>query len=61
MTESTVMEALLTAIGSVFTQIITWVGTVCETVVTTPLLQLGLAFVVIGFVVGIIKRLISVR
>lgn len=61
MPEPTVMESLLTSIGSVFTQVISWVGTVCQTIITTPLLQFGLAFVVIGFVVGIIRRLISVR
>lgn len=55
------MAAILTAIGLVFAQVMTQFADVAELYTTTPILQIGVAFVVIGFVVGILTRLLGVR
>ena len=53
------MEALLTDIGTFFTQSITWLGTVLNTITSNPaLLILCIAMPVIGFSVGLLNRLI---
>lgn len=52
------MATILTAIGLVFTATMTYFGDVAGLFVTTPILQLGLAMTVIGFVVGILHRLV---
>lgn len=53
------LSTLLTNIGTIVTQILTWVGNVCETIVSTPLLYLSLGFFVIGGVCGLIGRMLS--
>ena len=58
--EAVTMATLLTEIGSFFTQAVTWMGQILETIVSNPLLMLGVAMMVCGFVVGIVRRLISV-
>lgn len=54
---STGMSELLSSIGSVFTQFITWVGSVANTIMTTPILLVGFSIFVIGGVVGVFGRL----
>lgn len=53
------MAELLTTLGLVVTQVISWVGVVATTIVETPLLLLTTGFLVIGGAVGIFGRLLS--
>ena len=52
--EATTLSSLLTSIGSVFTALIGYVGDVCESIVSQPLLLLGvsipMAFAIVTFV-----------
>ena len=53
------MSAFLTDIGTFFTQSITWLGDVLETVTGSPaLLVMVLAMPICGFAVGLLSRLI---
>lgn len=56
---SDTMGDLLTELGTVVTQVFTWVGTVASTIVNTPLLLLTTGFLVLGGAVGIFGRLLS--
>lgn len=42
------MSALLSSLGTVVTQVMTWVGTVASTIVDTPLLLFSVGFFAIG-------------
>lgn len=54
-----VMADFLSGVGTFFTTSIEWLGTVLNTVVSNPpLLILVLAMPIIGFSVGLLKRLI---
>lgn len=53
------MAELLTELGTVVTQVMTWVGTVATTIVDTPLLLLTTGFLVLGGAIGIFGRLLS--
>lgn len=53
------MATLLADLGTVATNVITFVGNVCETIVGQPLLLLTVGFLFIGGVVGIFGRLLS--
>lgn len=53
------MTALLGDISLIVTQIITWVGTICTTIVGQPLLLLTVGFLMIGGSIGIFGRLLS--
>lgn len=53
------MSALLSDLATVVTQVMTWVGTVASTIVSTPLLLLTTGFLVLGGAVGIFGRLLS--
>lgn len=57
--EEITMASLLSDLASVFTQIFNWVGTVAETITTTPLLLLTVGFLVAGGAIGIFGRLLS--
>ena len=57
--EPSALTTLLTNIGSIVTQILTWVGSVCSTITSTPLLYLSLGFFVVGGVCGLIGRMLS--
>lgn len=48
MNEATTMATLLSTLASVVTQILTWVGSVAETIVSTPILLLTTGFLVLG-------------
>lgn len=53
------MTEFLTNIGTFFTQSVTWLGDVLDTVVSNPaLLVLVIAMPVVGFAVGLLGRLI---
>ena len=55
-----VKTELLTNIGSFFTQSVDWLGDILTTITGNPaLLILVIAMPVIGFSVGLLKRLIS--
>ena len=53
------MSTLLTTLGTVVTQILTWVGSVATTIVDTPLLLLTTGFLVLGGAIGIFGCLLS--
>ncbi|MCI8593751.1 MAG: hypothetical protein HFF09_00660 [Oscillospiraceae bacterium] len=56
------MTDLLTSVGAVFTQVVSWAGTVGETIVGTPVLLLfAVAVPLCGLGVGMFKRLLSTR
>ncbi len=54
-TVSTGLEAL----GTIFTQIMTWVGTLVTTIADEPLLLLPVGIFVVGAVIGLAGRLIG--
>lgn len=59
MAEPTAMEALLSAISSIVTQVLTWLGSVMNLYsASNPILILYLAFFVIGGCIGIFGRLL---
>lgn len=53
------MADLLADLALVVTQVITWVGTCCTTIVGQPLLLLTTGFLVLGGSIGILGRLLS--
>ena len=53
------MEALLTSLGSVATSVLTYVGTICTTIVGQPLLLLTVGFLFIGGCIGVFGRMLS--
>lgn len=59
--ESTVsaMAALLGDLGTVGSNVITYVGKICETIVSHPLLLLTVGFLFVGGCIGIFGRLLS--
>lgn len=56
---TTAIGTLLENIATIVTQVLQWVGAVCNTIVSTPLLYLSLGFFVIGGVCGLIGRMLS--
>lgn len=57
--ETNTMAALLEQIALIVTQIMTWVTTIADTIVSTPLLLLTVGFLMIGGAIGIFGRLLS--
>lgn len=57
--EGATMATLLADLGTVATNVLTFVGTVCTTIVDQPLLLLTVGFLFIGGVIGIFGRLLS--
>ena len=56
------MDALLIAVGSVFTSAIGWVGTTASTIAAQPILLLACVGIPLwGLGVGMFKRLLSAR
>ncbi|WP_368234518.1 hypothetical protein [Anaerotruncus rubiinfantis] len=53
------MTSLLGDLSTVVTNVFTWVGTIAETITTTPLLLLTTGFLVLGGAIGIFGRLLS--
>lgn len=53
------MSSLLSDLATVVTQVMTWVGTIATTIVSTPLLLVTTGFLVLGGAIGIFGRLLS--
>lgn len=53
------MSAFLSDIGTVVTQIVSWVGDVAGLIIDTPILLFTTGFLAIGGAVGIFGRLLS--
>ena len=53
------MADLLATLTTGVTQVLGWVGNVSSTIVSTPLLLLGVVFFVLGGAIGIFGRLLS--
>lgn len=49
----------LEALGTIFTQIMTWVGSLVSTIADQPLLLLPVGIFVVGAVIGLAGRLIG--
>lgn len=58
--EAYTLSQLLTDMGSVFTALIGYVGNVCETIVSQPLLLIGIAIPLAFAVVSFVRRLFYV-
>lgn len=57
--DAVTMASLLSDLGTVVTQVFSWVVTVATTITTTPLLLLTTGFLVLGGAIGIFGRLLS--
>lgn len=57
--EGSAMSNLLTELGTVVTQVLSWVSDAAGTIVETPILLLTTGFVVLGGAIGILGRLLS--
>ena len=55
------MADIITAITSVFTAAVGWVGTVADTVAAEPMLLLFAVVPLVGLGVGLFKRLLNVN
>lgn len=53
------MSTLLTDLGTVVTQTLTWVGDVADTIVQTPILLVTTGVLMLGGAIGIFGRLLS--
>ena len=53
------MSDLLTQLGTVVTQMLTWVGNVATTITSTPILLFTTGILALGAAVGIFGRLLS--
>lgn len=53
------MAAFLTEIGTIVTQILSWVGSVTSTITSTPMLLFTVGFLALGGAIGILGRLLS--
>lgn len=56
---ATGLSDLLTDLGTIFTQMTSWVTTVASTIVSTPVLLLTFGIFVFGAAVGLFGRLLS--
>lgn len=59
MGEPTAMASFLSDVGSVVTQVVTWVGTVASTIVSTPILLFTTGFLALGGAIGIFGRFLK--
>lgn len=53
------VNAGLTTLGEIFTQIMSWVGSLVTTIASQPLLLLPVGIFVVGAVIGLASRLIG--
>lgn len=60
MTETSTMAEILSAIGEVFTKLMSWIPTVLETLIAQPVVLFFLAFGVAGAVIGWARRCIRI-
>ena len=54
---ATTLSTVLTNVGSVFTSFIGYVGSVCETIVSNPLLLLGFCVPFVFAIITLVKRI----
>lgn len=54
------METLISTVGTVFTAVLGWAGTVGETIVSTPLLLFGVVLGFVGVGVGLFRRMLNI-
>lgn len=57
--ESVTIATILTSIGAVVTQAVTWAGDIVDFVVDNPLVMVFVAIPLVGLGIGMVKRLIS--
>lgn len=53
------INAGLSTLGEIFTQIMTWVGNLVSTIASQPLLLLPVGIFMVGAVIGLASRLIG--
>lgn len=53
------MAGLLSSLGEVVTAVMTYVGTICTTIIGQPLLLMTTGFLLLGGCIGIFGRLLS--
>lgn len=53
------LTSFLADLALIVTQVITWVGTVCTTITSQPILLFTTGFLAIGGAIGIFGRLLS--
>lgn len=53
------MEAILSNVGDIFAEAISWVGTVASTITGQPILLIFTILPLVGLGVGLFKRLIG--
>lgn len=54
------MAAILADVGTFITSAVSWMGTVVNTITSTPLLLLGFILAISGFAVGLFNRLVRI-
>lgn len=59
LTDAGSMSSLLTDLGTVVTQAMTWITTIASTIVSTPLLLFTTGFLALGGAIGLFGRLLS--
>lgn len=59
-TTTVTLTSMLSTITEVFTAAIGWVGTVADTITSTPLLMVGCTLGFIGIGVGLFKRMFNI-
>jgi hypothetical protein len=52
------VNGILGGAADVITQVLTWVGDIASTIVTTPLLFIGVGLFVLGAAVSFVRRLL---
>lgn len=55
--EATTLQSILESIGTVFTALIGYVGSICETIVSNPLLLVGFSIPFAFAIVHFVKKL----
>lgn len=55
------MTDFLSAVGTLWTQIMTWLGSLSTTILATPILAIGFYILVISFTVGLFIRIAGSR
>lgn len=53
------MSALLTSLGEVVTAVLSYVGSICTTIMAQPILLLTMGILLLGGAIGIFGRLLS--
>ena len=59
MTDTNTMATLLSTLGLVVTEVLSYVGDICTTIVGQPVLLLTMGILLLGGAIGIFGRLLS--